>query len=89
MPKPEIRPAPPPLRRSPRRAPGRLPPAAGALPGAAWLVALVIHAGAGHAMEIEVGKSFPNLKLPTLDGGSLSIEDLRGEKVLLHVFASW
>ena len=38
----------------------------------------------------EVGQRFPDLRLPTLEEGvSRSISDYRGEKVLLHVFASW
>jgi hypothetical protein len=35
------------------------------------------------------GEAFPDLRLPTLDGGVASIADYRGRKVLLHVFASW
>jgi len=41
-------------------------------------------------VAIEVGKPFPDLVLPALDGGGpASIADLRGKKTLLHVFASW
>jgi hypothetical protein len=36
-----------------------------------------------------VGGPFPELSLPGLDGGSGSIADFRGKKVILHVFASW
>ena len=36
-----------------------------------------------------VGEPFPELSLPGLDGGSGSIADFRGKKVILHVFASW
>ncbi len=36
------------------------------------------------------GKVFPPIVLPTIDGEqSLSLNDFRGEKVMLHVFASW
>ena len=44
---------------------------------------------AAPAADIEVGKPFPGLRLPTLDGELRSIEDFRGTKVVLHVFASW
>jgi hypothetical protein len=38
----------------------------------------------------EVGNAFPTLYLPSLaDGKPQSIADYRGEKVILHVFASW
>ncbi len=39
--------------------------------------------------DIEVGKPFPDRVLPRLDGTSGSLADLRGQPVLLHVFASW
>jgi len=40
--------------------------------------------------RFEVGKSFPDLTLPSLEDGSpTSIADFRGKKLLLHVFASW
>ena len=36
------------------------------------------------------GEVFPELSFPTLDGKSLaSLEDYRGQKVLLMQFASW
>jgi hypothetical protein len=39
---------------------------------------------------IEVGKAFPDVRLPSMtDGKFMSIADFRGEKLLLHVFASW
>ncbi len=39
---------------------------------------------------LEVGKPFPDLVLPALDDGRpLSVADYRGEKLVLHVFASW
>ena len=38
----------------------------------------------------KVGKPFPTLSLPSLDDGRpASIADFRGQKVILHVFASW
>ena len=41
-------------------------------------------------VAIEVGRPFPNLVLPSLEDGSpSSIARFRGQKTLLHVFASW
>lgn len=38
----------------------------------------------------EVGTPFPTISLPSLaDGRPASIADFRGQKVILHVFASW
>jgi hypothetical protein len=38
----------------------------------------------------EVGQSFPNWVLPSLeDGRPLSLAQFRGQKLLLHIFASW
>jgi hypothetical protein len=40
--------------------------------------------------EIEVGKPFPTVALPSLeDRAPTSITSYRGQKVFLHVFASW
>ncbi len=39
--------------------------------------------------EPQVGEPFPDLALPTLEGSVRSISDFRGQKVILHVFASW
>lgn len=40
--------------------------------------------------QIEVGKPFPSLLLPSLDDGRpLSLEDFRGRKLVLHIWASW
>jgi len=42
------------------------------------------------ASALRVNEPFPDLTLPSLDGGKpLSISDFRGKKVVLHVFASW
>ena len=39
---------------------------------------------------ITVGEPFPLLRLPSAeDGEPVSIARFRGEKVVLHVFASW
>ena len=41
-------------------------------------------------VEIKVGEGFPEIFLPRVDrDGFRSIADYRGEKVFLHVFASW
>ena len=40
--------------------------------------------------SIAEGKPFPAIALPALsDGRPASIADFRGEKLVLHVFASW
>ena len=39
--------------------------------------------------EPRVGEPFPDLALPTLEGSTKSISDFRGQRVILHVFASW
>ena len=39
---------------------------------------------------IEVGKPFPKLVLPALDNGfPHSVEDWRGTRLVLHIWASW
>lgn len=41
-------------------------------------------------LDIDVGEPFPELRLPRIDGeGSVSVQSLRGSKVLLIQFASW
>ena len=40
--------------------------------------------------RIRVGEPFPDLYLPALeDGGPRSVREFRGQKLALHVFASW
>ncbi len=40
--------------------------------------------------NFEVGTPFPTLSFPSLDNGRpASIADFRGQKVILHIFASW
>ncbi len=40
--------------------------------------------------KLEIGEPFPDLTLSSMeDGSSTSIADFRGQKVILHVFASW
>ena len=44
----------------------------------------------GEQPSLNVGDPFPQLFLPSLDDGRpMSIADFRGERVVLHVFASW
>lgn len=43
-----------------------------------------------HAGEIEVGKPFPKIVLPLLeDGRPASLSDFQGQKLILHIWASW
>jgi len=55
---------------------------------------LAIHCDAALAADdevrLEVGRPFPSITLPLLkDGSPASIADFRGEKIIIHVFASW
>ena len=40
-----------------------------------------------HALEI--GRPFPTIPLPDLEGTRRSVADFRGHRLILHVFASW
>ncbi len=43
-----------------------------------------------NAHEFRVGDPFPELVLPSLtDGSPLSISSFRGQKLILHIWASW
>ncbi len=59
----------------------------------ATIVTLLGISAWAHAAEppkILVGKAFPAIVLASLaDGEPMSIRDFRGEKVVLHIFASW
>ena len=60
------------------------------LVGAAlWTLMLLASGLSAHAVEIEVGQPFPDLALRTLDGDVSRVSDYRGQKLILHVFASW
>ena len=58
-------------------------------------VLLGVLAGAASAtqaasVELKVGRSFPNMVLPSLvDGRPASISQFKGKKLILHIFASW
>ncbi|MBW7995689.1 MAG: hypothetical protein FVQ81_03765 [Candidatus Glassbacteria bacterium] len=42
------------------------------------------------APRIAVGEPFPDLPFPSLDDGRpLSVAAYRGQKLVLHIFASW
>lgn len=42
------------------------------------------------AVRFEVGAPFPDIALPRLEGGApTSLAAFRGDKIILHVFASW
>jgi len=55
----------------------------------ACIVAISIGSPFAHALCVEVGKPVPDVSLPQLDGGSLSLSALRGKIVLLAFWASW
>ena len=40
-------------------------------------------------LEIADGAAWPGFYLPDLDGKPLSVQDYRGKKIVLHIFASW
>lgn len=41
-------------------------------------------------VPITVGEPFPEIVLPSIDGSApFSIKKFRGNKVILHIFASW
>lgn len=47
-------------------------------------------AAGGTDVGIEVGEPFPQIPLPTLEGREgKTLAEFRGQKVILHVFASW
>jgi hypothetical protein len=51
--------------------------------GVFFMLSLMLHG-------FENGVAFPKQAFPSLqDGEPISISDYRGEKVVLHVFASW
>lgn len=47
------------------------------------------------AFELRPGQPFPEILLPTVRAGKaeagalMSLQDFRGQKLMLHVFASW
>lgn len=60
--------------------------------GLAWIWASAVPAGATTAGEIpapQAGFLAPDFELQTLDGQSVKLSDLRGQVVLVNVWASW
>lgn len=43
----------------------------------------------GSAITLEKGELAPPLELPRLEGGSLSLAELRGQVVMLNIWATW
>ncbi len=53
--------------------------------GLFWMVP-----GPVQAYEFKVGEAFPHVMLPSLEAGRPgSIADFRGQKIILHIWASW
>ena len=48
-----------------------------------------VWAAEGGSMELKLGHPFPEIVLPSLDGRPSSIAQFRGQKLILHIFASW
>ena len=54
------------------------------------ILSLALAAPAVAGEKLAVGLPFPDLTLPALeDGKPVSIRDFRGQKLILHIFASW
>ncbi len=57
---------------------------------ATTLLALSMGAAASETPRIEVGKPFPDIALPAMeDGRPRSVSEFRGQKLALHIWASW
>jgi len=55
-----------------------------------YLALLLAAQPAAQAAPFEVGRAVPALTLPSItDGKPMSVADFRGQKVMLHVWASW
>jgi peroxiredoxin len=48
-----------------------------------------VEADADESPEIEIGSSAPPFKLKALNGKKISLEDLKGKRVLLNFWATW
>ena len=53
-----------------------------------FLLALATSCSAGY--DLSPGKPFPPISLPSIDGsGKIDLREQLGEKLMLHLFASW
>lgn len=56
------------------------------------LVAVLFSAGLSgvRAADFKVGRAFPHLAFPSLENGKpTSVDSFRGNKLILHIWASW
>lgn len=45
---------------------------------------------AAEVTNIQLNEPFPSIVLPSVeDGSAMSVEQFRGQRLMLHVFASW
>ncbi len=52
-------------------------------------VTLIAGCGPGIARGVEVGDEVPEYSAPALDGAEIALDDLRGNVVLINVWATW
>lgn len=58
-------------------------------------LAVLLTLSTASAFELRPGQPFPEIPLPTVRAGKaepealMSLQDFRGQKLMLHVFASW
>ena len=51
---------------------------------------LALTVGSTAAFDLKPGKAFPKIPLPESEAGKLvDITEFRGQKLMLHLFASW
>ena len=68
----------------------RFAPRAGIVVAVLSALSIAMSPSVIEAAELKAGEPFPDLVFPSLDGGApVSLSDFRGNKVVLHVFASW
>lgn len=54
-----------------------------------WLIGLLLLAAAGPALAEDPPPIFPDLELAGADGGSIRLSQLKGNVILLNVWATW
>jgi peroxiredoxin len=59
------------------------------LVGSALLLGIVSACGDGRSSDLAPGELAPKFAARTLDGGTLALSELRGEVVLLNIWATW